>query len=97
MADERKAPAKADPRPAYEPPRALKLSELHAAKGACVPGSGDAEFCYYPGSSAQGECLANGVGDSSGCMINGSAAGGYCSDGSSAIGSCSTGSSGIMV
>ena len=43
-----------DEKDKYEPPRAMRLTSLDAGVGWCDPGSGDAEMCYSPGSSASG-------------------------------------------
>lgn len=67
-----------DTRPAYDPPRAMRLSEVHAGAGECVPGSGDAQFCYFSGNGALGECLADGSGDTVSCYSTGNAATGFC-------------------
>ena len=63
----------ADPRPAYDPPRAMRLSSVESGAGACEPaGSGDVDGCSV-GSFASGYgCSGNGNGASVGCYGEGS-------------------------
>ena len=77
-----------DLRPAYDPPRALRLSDMG-------PGSGVAQSCDIPGSNADGDCqsgsLAGQICGASGsaadiCVFNGSSADSTCShDGSDVL------------
>ena len=55
-----------DDRPAYDPPRALSLSDMDTGTG------GDPE-CGLPGSGADGDC-GTGLVAVSGCLISGSSA-----------------------
>jgi hypothetical protein len=54
MTDELKTRMMGDPRPDYDPPMALRLTEpAGRAHGDCDnPGSGDDTFCWGPGNSA---------------------------------------------
>lgn len=49
MTDKEQMQAATDPRPEYEPPRALRLSDMHTGTGGimgCIPtGSSDSEGC----------------------------------------------------
>ena len=71
MTDERNKVA-TDPRPAYEPPRVLRLGGTNAGSGLCAPsGSADhlsciagggAEYCEDAGNSAY-TCASGGTAD----------------------------------
>ncbi len=54
MTDKDQSQAKADPRPEYEPPRAVRLSDMHKGTGGIID-------CMV-GSSPEGPCV-NGAGD----------------------------------
>ena len=62
MKDERTSRTNVDSRPAYEPPRALRLGDMHVGNGIarCGPGSGDVQSCSMNGNSAVSDCNANG-------------------------------------
>ena len=71
MSEERKGQQPQDDRPEYEPPRALRLSDMHDGMGECNPGSGDTGICSVgggaggkcaPGSSAGTDCTMPGSG-----------------------------------
>jgi hypothetical protein len=71
MTDKRETQS-ADSRPAYDPPVAMRLSQVHAGEGLCDPaGSGDSEACYVPGSTAQVECLNDGSSAIGDCLYPG--------------------------
>jgi hypothetical protein len=84
-----------DNRPAYEPPRALRLDGTHTGEGGIVP------TCEIPGSSAVGDCAtgagatgwcyAEGNSAEVGCDVSGNTAGTDClGDGGAATVVCST-------
>lgn len=78
MSDELKTEP-ADARPVYDPPQAMRLSQVHAGEGLCDPsGSGDFEACYFPGSAAQTECLEAGIGAIGWCSYPGQSATASC-------------------
>lgn len=60
MEKESKVLRPTDTRPTYEPPQAMRLNQVHAGEGACEPGSGDSEYCYFSGNAANAECLSAG-------------------------------------
>ena len=75
MNGEHRQQTTADPRPAYDPPRALRLSSTESGAGMCEgTGSGDSEACVNSGNSATGPtggCSGNGNGASWMCVFNG--------------------------
>lgn len=89
-----------DDRPAYEPPRALRLDGTHTGEGGItptctVPGSGAVGDCGT-GASATGWCYVQGNTADFGCDASGNTAGTDClSDGSTATVVCSTSGSGF--
>ena len=74
MEDKSKDRATAHTQPAYDPPQAMRLSQVHTGQGLCeVPGSGDFEACYEPGNTAAVECLV-GLSADGACLYSGSSA-----------------------
>jgi hypothetical protein len=64
MTDKSENQAMANTQPAYDPPQALRMGDIHAGTGGvgCTqPGSGDTAICDT-GNSASPECLADGNG-----------------------------------
>ena len=80
MTDEFDNPV-ANLRPAYEPPRALRLSDTD-------PGGGVAQPCSLPGSGADGECSSGSLAGSI-CGASGSSANICATHGNSASNACS--------
>lgn len=83
-------------KPAYVPPRVMRLGDLNEGAGACTAGSGVvvAVDCSSNGGSATGACLGHGMdADGASCTSQGvSATSGSCTgDGGGAITSCANG------
>jgi hypothetical protein len=72
MTDKPKNQIEADTQPAYDPPQALRMGDIHAGTGGTgctLPGSG-ASPCGA-GNSAVGECLGDGTGAGYYCTTTG--------------------------
>jgi len=86
-------------KPAYVPPRVMRLGDLNEGAGACTAGSGVVAVvsCSIPGSGATGTCEING--NSAGLMCNGSgstATTNLCSaNGDSALTICNSNGNGV--
>jgi len=91
-------------KPAYVPPRVLRLGDLNEGAGACTAGSGVVTgICETTGANATQNCFNTGTGADSNCLLTGGTAasgacgGGLdaatCSDGGTAtVGPCGVGS-----
>jgi hypothetical protein len=63
MSDKGSSQSKADPRPVYEPPRALRLDDARTGAGIdgpCVQTGSSAGDCVGQGSIASGYCIVAG-------------------------------------
>lgn len=66
-------------RPAYQPPRALRMGSPQTGAGTCqTNGSGDSADCYMLGNSAGTTCTLSGSGASGSCFADGSSAATNC-------------------
>ena len=84
MNDERQNQQGSGARPAYTPPRAMRMGEMHTGKGDCNAGSGDTVACSGPGNSAYptcttgngapGSCAYSGISASITCIETGNSA-----------------------
>jgi hypothetical protein len=73
-------------KPAYEPPKILKLDITRDSLGDCGSGSGDTGNCADYGNTASLDCNPNGNSPASWCNANGSSAHVQCiSDGSGVV------------
>ena len=63
MTDKPKNPIEIDTQPAYDPPQALRMGDIHAGSGGgvCNPsGSGDTGYCTTGNNAAGDGCIENG-------------------------------------
>lgn len=67
-------------KPAYVPPRVMRLGDLNEGAGACAAGSGVVTGnCDPSGANATVSCTAGGTADTGACNTNGGTAGDVCS------------------
>jgi hypothetical protein len=70
---------KKEGKPAYEPPKAMRLGDSRSGAGDCTGGNSDSgETCYETGGAAITDCSTTGGQATHDCDITGNSATGYC-------------------